>query len=195
MTNIVVTTESGYFTVTKTDATGTSTTQVLSFQDYILEFSALNMAGIDTAVAAMYDNTEYFSKTLEDISKAVQILNSVLGSFDKDSEIIGTNLTSGSVSSILGSKDPNAAKVWDDFMKVYGSQTSAKITNSTTDGSVSEWRAVLDNVSEFQTTISSKSDQWNTRTNDVVSSRGTAVELAKTLLGYVKDSMNSTVIR
>ena len=147
------------------------------------------MKGVDDAIAAMYDNTKHFSVTLQEISGAVSALNTIVGTL-KDPDDRATP------SAVL---TPVVYKTWQQFFDKYKNVVDlgvyVKQNNADYRAKLSEIRAALDNLNEFQTTISNKSEQWNTRTSSVVNARGTAVDLAKTLLGYIKDAMSATVIR
>lgn len=187
VTNVSV--SGGYFTVEGTDTSGNAITTTISFQEYILLFTEVNMKGVDDAIAAMYDNTKHFSVTLQEISGAVSALNTIVGTL-KDPDDRATP------SAVL---TPVVYKTWQQFFDKYKNVVDlgvyVKQNNADYRAKLSEIRAALDNLNEFQTTISNKSEQWNTRTSSVVNARGTAVDLAKTLLGYIKDAMAATVIR
>ncbi|MDE7468701.1 MAG: hypothetical protein K2M30_00255 [Desulfovibrionaceae bacterium] len=187
VTNVSV--SGGYFTVEGTDTSGNAITTTISFQEYILLFTEVNMKGVDDAIAAMYDNTKHFSVTLQEISGAVSALNTIVGTL-KDPDDRATP------SAVL---TPVVYKTWQQFFDKYKNVVDlgvyVKQNNADYRAKLSEIRAALDNLNEFQTTISNKSEQWNTRTSSVVNARGTAVDLAKTLLGYIKDAMSATVIR
>ena len=187
VTNVSV--SGGYFTVEGTDTSGNAITTTISFQEYILLFTEVNMKGVDDAIAAMYDNTKYFSVALQEISGAVSAMNTIVGTLkDPDDKATPSDVLT-----------PVVYKSWQQFFDKYKNVVDlgaySKQNNSNYRAKLSEIRAVLDNLNEFQTTISNKSDQWNTRTSSVVNARGTAVDLAKTLLGYIKDAMSATVIR
>ena len=187
VTNVSV--SGGYFTIEGTDTAGNAITTTVSFQEYILLFTEVNMKGVDDAIAAMYDNTKHFSVTLQEISGAVSALNTIVGTL-KDPDDRATP------SAVL---TPVVYKTWQQFFDKYKNVVDlgvyVKQNNADYRAKLSEIRAALDNLNEFQTTISNKSEQWNTRTSSVVNARGTAVDLAKTLLGYIKDAMSATVIR
>ena len=187
ITNVTV--SGGYFTVEGTDTSGAPITMTVSFQEYILLFTEMNMKGVDDAISAMYDNTKYFSVTLQEISSAVSAMNTIVGKLKNPDDL-------ATPSDVLSSTMYNA---WRTFYNKYNNVIDLGVykTNNNPNhrAKLSEIRAVLDNLTEFQTTISNKSEQWNTRTSSIVNARSTAVELAKTLLGYIKDSMSATIIR
>lgn len=179
----------GYFRIEGTNTSGLYIQMTVSFQEYILLFTEMNMKGVDDAVSAMYDNTKYFSTTLQEISTAVSAMNTLVGRLKNPDDTIRPS--EGLPHDILNA--------WHSFYEKYKTVIDLGVykANDYYDfkAKLSEIRAVLDNLNEFQTTISNKSEQWNTRTSSIVNARGTAVDLAKTLLGYIKDAMSSTVIR
>ena len=187
VTNVNV--SGGYFVVNGTDTSGNAITTTLSFQEYLLLFTEINMKGVDDAISAMYDNTKYFSVTLQEISTAVSAMNTLVGKLKNPDDTIvpGNELTSDMYSAW--------ATFYNKYKDVVDLGVFEKNNNPNTKAKLSELRATLDNLNEFQTTISNRSEQWNTRTSSIVNARGTAVDLAKTLLGYVKDAMSATVIR
>lgn len=187
ITNVSV--SGGYFTIEGLDTAGNPITTTVSFQEYILLFTEMNMKGVDDAISAMYDNTKFFSVTLQEISGAVSALNTIIGLLkDPDDRAFPKDTLT-----------PDVYNAWVDFYDKYkdiidfGPFEHHKTANF--DARLAEFRATLDNINEYQTTISNRSEQWNTRTSSVVNARGIAVDLAKTLLGYIKDAMNATNIR
>lgn len=192
MTNTIthvnsITSSNGMFVIQGTTSSGSAVTVEVSFQEYMLLFTRFNTEGADVAVASMIDNSKYLVQVLQDISNAVVYINQWLAQFpdskpDDKHDFPNRNWWG------------NANNGW---IALYRKYQFARDLDMPESGNreYRRVRALLDNLNELQQTYASQNEQWNTRTSNLVSSRGTAIELAKTILSNAKEAMSATTIR
>ena len=179
-----ITSSNGMFVIQGTTSSGSSVTVEVSFQEYMLLFTRFNTEGADKAVASMVDNSKYLVQVLQDISNAVVYINKWLALYP-DSKPDDRH------------QFPVSYEYGAAWIHLYDTYAFARDLVSSKSGNweYRKVRTLLDNLNEVQQTYASQNEQWNTRTSNLVSSRGTAIELAKTILSNAKESMSSTVIR